>query len=543
MAHPVFIAIWLLCTAVSHAALWQYSVKTDDRNGRAFLWIPPRCEHIRGVIIGQQVILESVMFEDPAIRAAAERQDLGIMLVVPAVIGEYDEKGGGAVKLQSILDGLAEVSGYAEISQSPLLTVGHSGGAFFAWNTAYWNPDRCIGVIGLKAAPIPAPPYARKAPGNFPAALNDVPVLVVSGQYESWGLPNQDAEYHWRWVRGSLLAFRAHGHNALMSALVEPGVTHFGWSENLAGHLAMFIEKAAQRRLPAQPPAAGQTPELTLIPKESGWLTDPVFPGPPNHQAAPWPDFKGDPHLAFWHLDGEIARANETYISSQRGKHLQAVTFVDAGGKAQQPGWLQEIHATPLDDGLHFRVAAEFVRETPRELSVPGKRNLGNAPGPILFRLLGGWAGGGEQTGPDTFRVRHDRFYFSRRSDSLMVLAWHPGDDRHAHAEQPCSIKLPDMRKLGAEQTITFKAPEDIISGTRTVKLEATSDSGLPVAFTVIDGPAEIASSHTLEIHVPPPRSKWPLRVTVAAWQPGRAADPPIRAAQAIIQSFLIHHP
>jgi hypothetical protein len=73
------------------------------------------------------------------------------------------------------------------------------------------------------------------------------------------------------------------------------------------------------------------------------------------------------------------------------------------------------------------------------------------------------------------------------------------------------------------------------------VKLEATSDSGLPVAFTVIDGPAEISSKHTLKIHTPPPRSKWPLRVTVAASQPGRAADPPIRAAEPVIQSFLIH--
>jgi len=543
MSRPVIIAIWLLCNAISHAAVWQYSVKTDDQNGRAFLWIPPRCEHLRGIIIGQQVILEAVMFEDPAIRAVAERENLGIVIVVPAVISEYDEKGGGATKLQSILDGLADVSGYVEISKSPLLTVGHSGGAFFAWNTAYWNPDRCIGVIGLKAAPIPAPPYAKKAPGNFPAALNDVPVLVVSGQYESWGLLNQDAEYHWRWVRGSLLAFRAQGHNALMSALIEPGVTHFGWNKNLAEHLAMFIEKAAQRRIPSEPTAVGQPLILTHIPKESGWLTDPVFPGPPNHQAAPWPEFQGDPYLAFWHLDGEIARANETCISSQRGKHLQAVTFIDANGKAQQPRWLQEIHATALDDGLCFRVTAEFVRNTPPELSLAGKLTLGHALGPVRFRLLGGWAGGGEQTGPDTFRVKHNRFYFSRRSDSLMVLAWHPGDDRYAHAEQPCSIKLPDMRKIGTKQTITFKAPENIISGTRTVKLEATSNSDLPVAFTVIDGPAEITSNHTLEIHTPPPRSKFPLRVTVAAWQAGRSAEPPVRAAEPIVQSFLIHHP
>jgi hypothetical protein len=395
-------------------------------------------------------------------------------------------------------------------------------------------------VIGLKAAPIPPPPYAKKAPGNFPAALNDVPVLVVSGQYESWGLPNQDAEYHWRWVRGSLLAFRSHGHNALMSALVEPGVTHFGWSEELARYLAMFIEKAAQRRLPAEAPAAGEAVKLIHLPKESGWLTDPVFPGPPNHEAAPWPDFKADPYLAFWHLDGEIARANEQYGSLRKNKKLQVVTFTDAHGKAHQPGWLQEVEATPLDDGMHFRVAAEFVKETPPELSVLEKRTLGHAPGPILFRLIGGWAGGGEQTGPDTFRVKHDRFYFPRPSDTLMVLAWHPGDDQYAHAEQPASIKLQDMNSSGTQQNITFKPLEDITSQTRTLKLQATSDAGLPVGFTVIEGPAVLAGG-TLEIKDSPPRSKWPLRVTVAAWQAGRATEAPIRAAKPVMRGFLIH--
>ena len=542
MKRIVTVAFLLLTHAAAHAAVWQYSVKTDDKHGRAFMWIPPQCGHVRGIIIGQQVILEAVMFEDPAIRAAAEKEGLAIVLATPAVIGDYDEKGGGAAKLQSILDGLAEVSGYAEISQAPLLTVGHSGGALFAWNTAYWNPDRCIGVIGLKAAPIHPPPYAKKAPGNFPAALNDVPVLVVTGQYESWGLPHQDAEYHWRWVRGSLLEFRAQGHNALMSALIEPGVTHFGWSEELARHLAMFIQKAAGRRLPPEPQPAGAPLALRQVAKESGWLTDPVFPGLPRHAAAPWREFKGDPYLAFWHLDGEMARANEAYGGTRKGKELQAVTFVDASGKPQPSCWLQSIEANPLDDGLHFRVAADFVRETPPELAVSEKRTLGHASGPIRFHLMGGWAGGGAQTGPDTFRVKHDRFYFSRPWDSLMVMAWHPGDDRFAYAEQPCAIKLPDLKRNGMEQKVSFMAPADVTSEVDAVPLQAVSDSGLPVSFTVIEGPVEV-SGNMLRLLAPPPRSKWPLRVTVAAWQAGRATEPRIRAAEPVMRSFLIHRP
>ncbi len=538
----LFAYLLLLCPSLL-AAEWQYSVKTDEKSGRAFLWIPSNCQRVRGIVLGQQVILEARMFEDPEIRAAAERASLALVLVVPAAIGEYDEKGKGAETLQSILDGLAKISGYEELAQAPLLTVGHSGGAIFAWNTAYWNPDRCFGVIGLKSAPIHPPPYAKKARGNFPAALDDVPVLVVTGQYESWGLPDQDAEYHWRWVRGSLLEFRALGHNALMSALIEPGVTHFGWSDELAHYLAMFIEKAAQRRIPVNPPDPQMGVRLLKIPKESGWLTDPVFPGPPQHKAAAWPEFKGDPYLAFWHIDEEMAYANEIYGAARKGKKLQAVTFVDAQGKAQQPMWLQSVEAQPLNDGLDFRVTGEFVKETPPELSVPLKQTLGHAPGPIQFRLIGGWAGGGEQTGPDTFRVNHDRFYFSRPWDSLIVMAWHPGDEQFAYAEQPCAIQLPDLKKAGKEQHITFALLSDIEVGSRGVTLEAASDAGLPVRFTVIEGPAEISSGNHLEIHSPPPRSKWPVRVTVAAWQAGRAVDPPVHPADPVIQSFLIYHP
>ena len=97
--------------------------------GRTFLWIPPTCRQVRGVILAQQVILEKLALEDPAIRQAAADENLAIALVVPACIGDYDEKGKGAETLQKILDDLAEESGYAEISQAPLLTLGHSGGA------------------------------------------------------------------------------------------------------------------------------------------------------------------------------------------------------------------------------------------------------------------------------------------------------------------------------------------------------------------------------------------------------------------------------
>ena len=524
----------------AHGAVWQFSaetgVKKGDATGRAFLWIPPGCEHVRGLVIGQQVILEAVALEDPAIRAACAKENLALVLIVPACVGDYDDKGKGADTLQKILGDLAETSGYAEIAGAPLLTIGHSGGAIWAWNTAYWNPDRCFGVIGLHSAPIHPPAYAKKTKADGPTALNDVPVLDISGQYEAWGIPNRLAEFHWRWVRGSLLEIRAIGRNPLVSELVEPGITHFGWCAETADYVAMFIRKAAQARIPAAAPVEGRPVVLNTIAQESGWLTDPTFMTPPRYPASPYAQFGGDPTLALWHFDEEMARATENYGVKNKGKALQMVTFLQ-DGKPQPSAWLEEVAFAPVGDGMTAKVAADFVKETPPEMSSPTAHTLGHAPGPIQFRLIGGWHGSGEQTGPDTFRIKPDRFYFSRPWNSLMVMAWHPGDEHYAYTEQPMAFKLPDTRKAGAPQTITFASLPDLKAGAAPLPLLATADSGLPVEFCVIAGPAEIDHG-ALRLTAIPARAKRPVAITVAAYQWGRSTEPTVRFADPVFQTL-----
>ena len=541
--HPLFfllggLAFGLLWVNVALAAEWQFAIETGRQNGRAFLWIPPTCERVRGIVIGQQVVLEKVVFEDPAIREAATRENLALVLLIPAAIGEYDDHDHGAETLQRILDGLAARSGYAELAQAPLLTLGHSGGALFAWKTAYWNPDRCFGVIGLKSAPVPPPPYARKSKSDGIPALNDVPVLDVSGQYEAWGLPGRSAEYHWRWVRGALLANRAIGNNALMSELVEPGVTHFGWSPELARYVALFIEKAAHLRIPASAPEIGQPVTLNALRQESGWLTDPTFLTPPRYPAAPFGKFIGDPTLALWHLDEEMARANEDFGAAHKGKSPQMLTFVQ-DGQPVPTAWMEELRFEPVGDGLTVKVAADFLRESPPELSFPEKRALSHAEGPIQFRLIGGWSGGGEQTGPDTFRIQMDRFQFVRPNGSLMILAWHPGDARHAQTEQAGQIKYPVKNLAGPTQQINFDPVPDQTPDAPPILLRATSDAGLPVAFFVLAGPAEIEGK-TLKLNALPPRTKRPVEVSVVAWQWGRSGAAPVQTAEPVVRIFVL---
>ena len=203
---------WLMTIGTMRAAEWQWAVETGTKNSsRAFLWIPPDCDYVRGVIVGQQVILEKVAFEDPQVRAVAARAKLAIVFIVPAAIGydDFGPAGKGTEIFQGILERLAEVSGYSEIALAPFLTLGHSGGAIFAWRAAYWKPQRCFGVVGLHAAPIGPPEHKGQQ------TADGVPILDITGQYESVGNIRQGIEPHIRWVRGDLLAFRGRWEKAL----------------------------------------------------------------------------------------------------------------------------------------------------------------------------------------------------------------------------------------------------------------------------------------------------------------------------------------
>ena len=280
-------------------------------------------------------------------------------------------------------------------------------------------------MVGLKSAPIHPPVYAPKS------NVDGVPILAVTGQYESWGVKNHPADWHWRWVRGTLLEFRAIGVESLMSELVEPGVTHFGWDDDLARYVAMFIRKAAHVRIPGRScRPAGQPVKLNHLTLGSGWLTDPTFLTPPRYPAAPYAQYTGDPSLAFWHLDEELARANEAYGAKRKGKELQEVTFVQ-DGQPVPTAWLEELKFKPESDGTDREGRRRFPENDPAGNVVPrAARTRTRRTGRSLFRLIGGWHGSGEQVGPDEFRIKLDRFFFSRPWGSLMVMAYQPGDEQ-----------------------------------------------------------------------------------------------------------------
>ena len=62
----------------------------------------------------------------------------------------------------------------------------------------------------------------------------------------------------------------------------------------------------------------------------------------------------------------------------------------------------------------------------------------------------------------------------------------------------------------------------------------------LMVCFYVQEGPAEVKDGKLVFTKIPP-RSKFPVRVTVVAWQYGRAVEPKVKTADPVTMSLYVN--
>jgi hypothetical protein len=526
-----FIFLCMLPVRAAGDAVWQYSVPAGyDPLRRAYLWIPEKCQHVRGIIIGIQNMLEQSIFEDPVIRQAATDTSLGIVWITPG-----DDNGDKASSfhkfnppadivqgVQRLLADLAMESGYSEIENAPLLVTGHSAATPFVWGMdTNFDSERMIAIFPIKGWF-----GSRVTPG--------IPVFHIGSEYaevggEKWG------ETYLK-DRVPLQRLRGEGEDRLLGEFVDIGAGHFEWNPDADKVIAMFIRKAVQLRLPAK---AGE-PLKTIDPK-SGWLIDPGKLGTPDGKPVAAKDWPWDASKAFWYFDEEMARAVNDYMVAGLSKKPQVIDFLDDKGQPEPlaKGGNPVIPALLMDDGFTFKVAATSLDKSPTVNLYDGV-DVGHAPGPILFKV---GSSALKQTGPDTFRV------WMRRGGVIpqgapwepWIIAWHPGNDEFRRSDRPGRPRVTTYNKDGAPQTIDFLHINDLRAA-RTVQLHATSDLALPIQFYVVSGPAELSvdDNTTLKILPIPPRSKFPVKVIVGAYQWGRPVEPKVQTAWPVFQEFYI---
>ena len=188
----------------------------------------------------------------------------------------------------------------------------------------------------------------------------------------------------------------------MIGYLVEPGATHYGWSEGVARFTSLFIRQAARRRIVDRPPGSQESARCRPLDVQSGALTTTDLEN--SHGGAAYAHFAGDRSKAFWHLDLDLARAADAFHSGLTGKQPQFVTFSDPkSGRPILPGHDLRIRLplvwTSPDTFALGPTFLDGASDKYPQLSGP----VGHAAGPVQFKVQSGAL---ELAGPTTFRVR-----------------------------------------------------------------------------------------------------------------------------------------
>lgn len=541
----LLLLLWALCLV--HAAQaaapltppdWQWSApvkglisnETDD-HPRAFLWIPPGCTRVRGVVVGQHNMEEERILEHPTFRRTLAQLNFAVVWITPALDLFFRFDKGSAAHFDAMLQELAEESGYAELALVPVVPLGHSAAASYPWNLGAWAPQRTLAAISVSGQW----PYYKdvNTPDWGGRTVDGVPGLVTMGEYES-AYSRADTG----------LKQRAERPLTPLSMLAEPAGEHFTASDEKISFIALYLRIAARYRLPKDWPIT-EAPTLNPIdPKRDGWLVDRGRKdGKPTAPAAPVGSYTGDPKQAFWAFDEEQAKATEAFGAFHAGKKMQLLAYVQKDGIV--PMIKRHVRVAlkfePIDDGLTFKLNGTFLDTAPADWN--GLKAGDVVPHPTDYSRISidRICGPVEKLGPDTFAIRFYRMGMNnkKRTASICFALTHPGDAEHRPMTLESELKFPLTLKEGADQVITFDAPTSVPQGTASLDLEARSSAGSKVHFYVREGPAYI-DGDKLRFTAIPPRAKIPMKVTVVAWQWGRTIEPKLKTAVPVERTILI---
>ncbi|MBN8825480.1 MAG: hypothetical protein J0I82_25860 [Spirosoma sp.] len=519
------------------AQVWQWSVpvqsvtssETND-HPQAFLWIPDKCQYVRGVVVGQHNMLEEGIFEHPDFRKTMIRLGFAIVWVTPMFNQTFDwnptrsSKGAG-IEFTDMMTRLAEVSGYTELKIAPVVPLGHSALASYPWNFAAWNPGRTLAILSIHgdAPQTNLTGSGRPNPDWAGRTIDGVPGLMVMGEYEWWEDRLTPA-----------FAYVANHPATPFSLLADAGRGHFDNSDTMVRFLALYLEKAANYRLPK---TSGQQDTVVLKPIDprQGWLMDRWRRDSlPTAKPAPYAVYKGDKRVASWCFDKEMAEATEAIYGKSRGKKLQQLGFMQNGqllkptkahANYQLPFW-------PDADGITFHLKSLFtdtsrIQPTPEHART--RITIDRICGPV------------RKLNDTTFQISFYRMGFAnpKRSNDIWLLASNDGDQTYKSIVQQAAMRFPIANREGQPQTITFPTIPNQKVVVKAIPLQAVSDARLPVYYYVKEGPAVIDQNRLVFTAIPP-RSKMPMKITVVAWQYGTCVGQKIQSATPVEQSFYL---
>jgi len=426
--------------AVGASGMYKWSIEltgyVSPETGKApnaFLWIPDGCKRVKAVIVAQQNMTEEALFHNESFQRRLKAMDVAFVWVAPAFSNSWDPATGCQSTFDEMMTGLAYQSGHEEIERCPVIPFGHSAQATFPWNFAAFNPDRTLCIISFHGD-APRTNLCGYGTSNIEWGrtrnIDGIPGLMVEGEYEWWEARVRPA-----------LAFQMMYPESCISFLADTGRGHFDCSQRTADYIAKFIEKSMKLRL-----AADGT--LRKVDPTQGWLCERWHPVQPERAAAaPYNEYKGDRHDAFWYPDREMARLTEARYEETADKKPQYMG-VELGGRLVpykeklQGGMAADFVST---DGKTLIIKAVYTDSTHTALSgdhSKAKPRMEFICGPL------------EQVNDSTFRIIPYEAGTDnpRRSFNAWLVAVGDSDGQFKGAVQPIKINLPRQSVLNAKQ-------------------------------------------------------------------------------------------
>ena len=501
-----------------------------------YLWIPEECGRLRGLLILGTNVPEHMLVGHPAIRSACAEKSLGIVWFVPTFWNfrkfpeqtEAAERAGPEAKaalqrdlrgiharfLQTMLDGLAQVSGYDEVAAVPWLPMGESGHLLMVTGLIDARPDHCIAGICIKN----------------PQGTQDrtVPMLWTFGTAQEWGQSQSDIRAAWQNVTGLYEGWSRgrDGTNWPLSLAIEPGTGHFQCTDAMTELFAAYIRAAADARL-ARDGGNGLEP----VDLDAGVVVELPVPG---HEAAAITRYRqatAEEKQRPWFFDETTARMAQRLGVEDWTAATRLPGFEAVSGCTVKPFSLDSVTDIDVESDGEFAVRGIVLDRIPADFVDAGMPLEAGRARPAIEWICGPIVPLGE----GRFQLALDRTYPSTTSYIVAVLS---RDKGLRPSLQPARVK-PRENRAGVTQTISFEVLPDVPEGTRDLPLAATSTAGLPVRFYVESGPAVVEGDRLVLTRIPP-RAAFPVRLTVAAWQWGRRSEPPVQTAPIVRRSFAI---
>lgn len=427
---------------------YQYAVTLDTKvsaeTGKvpvAHLWIPEGVAHVRAVLLAQQNMTEERILKMDVFREEMRRTGVALVWVAPMFTQSWDPQSDCQQVFEKMMSDLAAVSGHDEIGHMPVIPLGHSAQATFPWNFAAWNPDRTLCIISFHGD-APRTNLCGYGLSNVEWGrqrnIDGIPGLIVEGEYEWWEARVRPA-----------LAFQMMYPESVISFLCDTGRSHFDCGEATALYIAKFIEKSMAMRLK-------DDGSLRKVKRSEGWLAcryradlpendgdgkgPGVYDGKGYAPVAPYAEYKGDVHDAFWYPDEEMARLTEQRYSESRGKKVQYVGLEYEGRLVATDPYAQTGMCITFrshdKDGITIRLKGVYTDKS-RVVRTgehgSKKPHIEVISGPIC------------QTGDDTFRLYPYEAGWdnARRSLTCTLAVVADADEDYRGCVQPFTVIVP----------------------------------------------------------------------------------------------------